>query len=104
MARAAIHTLAPGAVVAFATVVERSGPDLRVSARGRELGAQLAPSCVVAPSPGDRVLLVHAGEEAYVLAVLKQARPGETELAFERDVTLRVKDGRLRLLADRAIE
>jgi hypothetical protein len=104
MKAAAVHTLAPDASVELATVVSRDQRALRVSTADRELRAEVAQSCLLAPNPGDRVLVVHAGEEAYVLSVLKRGQGGETAIELGDDVTLHVSDGRLRVLAEQAIE
>ena len=62
------------------------GPD------GAMIDLHRAPSCLVAPAAGDRVLVAEAGGRAYVLAVLE--REGDAPLRIETD-------GDLELVADR---
>lgn len=95
---------APEAVTEFGTVLTRAGRRTRVSTQSGELWADIAPSCLLSPTPGDRVLIARAGEEAYVLAVLRQSREGEARLVFDQDVSLNVLKGRLRILAQDGVE
>jgi hypothetical protein len=88
----------------FGTVVARSGPAVRVRADSGERDASIATSCLIAPEPGDRVLLVASAENAFVLAVLERANPGEAQLAFDGDVSLNVPGGRLRVFAREGLE
>lgn len=57
--------------LAYGVVLEND--DLTVAVDGRERAARRAKSCLVAPEPGDRVLLSVDGTTAYVLAVLDGA-------------------------------
>jgi hypothetical protein len=62
---------------------------LTVRAQGVDHRARRAVSCLVAPRPGDDVLLLLLdGRAAYVLAVLERPEPG-AELTIEGDCTLR---------------
>jgi hypothetical protein len=99
MTAAAAHLLFPNAEHAFGHVLGCTGRRIRVALPSGERWADVATSCIVAPAVGDRVLVVHSGEEAYVLAVLAQSREGEARLVFEHGVSLEVPKGRLRLLA-----
>ncbi|WP_437811511.1 DUF3540 domain-containing protein [Sorangium sp. So ce1078] len=85
-------------------VKSRSGRNARVAAPSGEREAEIAPSCLVSPAPGDRVLVVSSGEEAYVLAVLRRLHGGETKMVFHEDVSLSVLNGRLRILAQEGVD
>ncbi|HEY3818373.1 MAG TPA: DUF3540 domain-containing protein [Polyangiaceae bacterium] len=78
-------------------VLELDGRRVRVATRSGERWAELAASCLLLPSTGDRVLVVRGGDEAYVLAVLRQRHDGEARLVFDGDVSIEAKEGRLRL-------
>jgi hypothetical protein len=73
---------------------------IRVRTRTGERAAQIAPSCLVSPAPGDRVLVVHAGDEAYVLAVVRSSEERATSIVFRRDVSVTVEGGNLRVCAE----
>jgi hypothetical protein len=88
----------------FGVLVERAGARARVALRGGERWAEIAPSCLLAPATGDRVLVVHGGEEAYVLAVVKRAAGAEARLTFDRDVSIEAPAGRLKLTAQEGME
>lgn len=63
---------------------------LVVRVDGAEREARRAVSCLVAPAPGDEVLLaVLEDRRAYVLAVLERGSAGPTELAVEGDCVVR---------------
>jgi hypothetical protein len=81
----------------FGVVLELDGRRARVATRSGERWTDVAASCLVSPATGDRVLVARSGEEAYVLAVLKQSRDGEARLVFDGDVSIEVPRGRLRL-------
>ena len=104
MTNAALQMLSPEAVTELGLVLSRSGRKMRVTTPSGERGADIAASCILSPAPGDRVLVVHAGEECYVLAVLRQHRDGEAQLVFERDVSLNVLKGKLRIAAQEGVE
>lgn len=101
---AAVQMLFPEATTEFGSVLTRSGKKLRVATPSGERAAEVAASCLVSPAPGDRVLVAHAGEEAYVLAVLQQRVEGETRLVFDQDVSLSVLKGRLRVIAQEGVD
>ncbi len=66
--------LNPDTAALGAGVVERcEGSTAVVRSQGRLHRALRAPSCILAPEPGDRVLVAHTGEgRAFVLAVLER--------------------------------
>ncbi|XXT23201.1 DUF3540 domain-containing protein [Sorangium sp. So ce429] len=92
------------AVTEFGTVLSRVGRTAQVSTKGGDRQVEIAASCLISPSPGDRVLVAHAGGEAYVLAVLRQREGGEACMVFDRDLSLTVLRGKLRLLAQEGVE
>jgi len=68
--------------------------------------ASLAVSCLVQPRAGDRTLLSTDGEgDCFILSVLKRGESKEvhTELVFDGQVDLHVRDGGLSLTTDRDI-
>ncbi|MBM4359266.1 MAG: DUF3540 domain-containing protein [Deltaproteobacteria bacterium] len=56
--------------------------------------ARRAPSCLLAPRPGDRVL-VALTPEAFVLAVLERDASRPAELLFDGDAAIRSRTGRI---------
>ncbi|WP_437754781.1 DUF3540 domain-containing protein [Sorangium sp. So ce1389] len=94
----------PDATLEMGHVVSRAGRKARVAAPSGEKDAEIAPGCLVSPAPGDRVLLVSSGDEAYVLSVLRRHRTGETKLVFDEGVSLSVLKGRLRVLAQEGVD
>jgi hypothetical protein len=104
MTSRAVQMLFPEAETEFGQVLTRSGRSARVMTPSGEWTAEIAASCLISPAPGDRVLVARAGDEAYVLAVLRQQSGGETRLVFDQDVSLSVLKGKLRLLAQEGIE
>ncbi len=110
MPTAAIKMLFPEAeptaeaVAEFGFVISRAGSSARVKTPSGEREAEIAPGCLISPAQGDRVLVVQSGEEAYVLAVLQQRRPGESKMVFDQDVSLNVRKGRLRIMAQDGVE
>ncbi|MBI4702262.1 MAG: DUF3540 domain-containing protein [Deltaproteobacteria bacterium] len=67
----------------------------------RDATARRAPSCLLSPQPGDRVL-VGLLPEPYVLAVLERDRTRPAELAFEGDASVKA-GGRLALGGDEGV-
>lgn len=66
---------------------------------GREVQAERATSCLVAPTIGDLVLLVTSPEGAFVLSVLKRANAGATTLSVPQgDLRVQVPAGRFSML------
>ncbi len=58
--------------------------------------ARVAASCLVRPSPGDRVAFLFAGEASWIVAVLERAADaGETLLELDGPARVRVRDGDL---------
>lgn len=93
-----------GAEMEFGVVQARAGRRARVETPSGEREAEIAPGCLVSPSVGDRVLVAREGDEAYVLAVLRQRAAGETKMVFDEDVSLSVLKGRLRILAQEGVD
>jgi hypothetical protein len=104
MTTAAVQMLFPEAVTEFGLVLSLAGRKARVKTPSGERGAEVAASCLLSPAAGDRVLVAHAGEEAYILAVLRQSSDGEARLMFDKDVSLSVPQGRLRVVAQEGVE
>ncbi|KYG09390.1 hypothetical protein BE21_18250 [Sorangium cellulosum] len=94
----------PEAILELGQVESRSGHKARVRAPSGEREAEIAPSCLVSPAPGDRVLVVSSGDEAYVLAVLRRRHAGPTNMVFHEDLSLSVLNGRLRILAQEGVD
>ncbi len=66
--------------------------------------ARRASSCLLEPCPGDRVLLLWQGDEAWVLAVLERAQDGTNALSLPGDVSLRAVGGSLKLHCDQDLD
>lgn len=98
------RALVPEVIQQLGSVLARSGQRVRVETPAGERDAEIAPSCVVSPAPGDRVLVVCSRDEAYVLAVLRRGEVGETKLVFDGDVSLSVPNGRLRVLTKEGVD
>ena len=100
----AAQTLALDAVTQELAIVERVEPELYVRAAAGLYRAKRAASCLVAPAPGDRVLVAVAESgEGWVLAVLERADEGALPLRFEGDVELS-STGAVRLEGDEGVE
>jgi hypothetical protein len=70
-----------------------------------EMQATKSVSCLVEPLPGDTVLVSQtASGKCYVLSILEREDQGPTSLAFDGDVDLRAREGRLRLAAQEGID
>ncbi|WP_437294883.1 DUF3540 domain-containing protein [Sorangium sp. So ce426] len=100
----ALFPTEPDVTTDLGTVLARAGQRVRVATSTGERDTEIAPSCIVSPAPGDRVLVVGSRDEAYVLAVLRRGHAGETKLVFDRDVSLSVPNGRLRVLAKEGVD
>ncbi|MFM0501038.1 DUF3540 domain-containing protein [Paraburkholderia caffeinilytica] len=62
---------------------------LLVACDGARLSCQRAFSCLIAPEPGDRVLVSHADpERAYVLAILERSATGSARIRIDGDLLL----------------
>jgi hypothetical protein len=83
--------------------VERcEGSTIVVRSEGALVRARRAPSCIVAPEVGDRVLCAHTGEgRSYVLAVLERDEELPARWSADGDVTIEAS-GQL-ALASRAL-
>jgi hypothetical protein len=71
------------------------GGGLRVQAGPWVLDAARAPSCLVAPDDGDRVLVATVGREAFVIAVLAREGGGATTVATDGDLAIVARGGRV---------
>jgi hypothetical protein len=70
-----------------------------------EMQATKSVSCLVEPLPGDTVLVSQTvSGKCYVLSILEREDQGPTSLAFDGDVDLRAREGRLRLAAQEGID
>lgn len=90
----------------YGTVLRTREDRCIVASQEGEMLCEQAVSCIVRPQPGDRVLVSQDQEEgSYILAVLSHGTAGQgTELEFAGDVTLRVRQGSLRLAAEDTLE
>lgn len=93
-----------GPVHAEAEVVAQDqGNALLVRLASELLAARRAVSCLVAPMPGDKVLLSGARETGlWVIAVLESRNPGQ-QLLLDGDTRLVVRNGDLSLQSDKSI-
>jgi hypothetical protein len=74
-----------------------------VATGGAPARASRAASCLVAPEPGDTVLLCTTGADTFVVAVLARAAPGALVVTPADTDGLVVAAGRLRLSAEREL-
>ncbi|NMK49750.1 DUF3540 domain-containing protein [Achromobacter sp. Bel] len=80
--------------------VLRCEPDGRyaVACDGREWSARRAASCLLAPQPGDEVLISGPDpSRVYLIAVTVQAQPAHTTLEAQGELVLRSTSGNVRL-------
>ena len=69
-----------------------------------EISAKRAASCLLAPAPGDMVLVaVTAKDQAYVLAVLEREEGAPGKIAVEGDLHIDVRHGQFRVKADEGV-
>lgn len=108
--RAAVKYLhVPAAIpptLEYGEVVAVADNRVTVMIDGEEYQAKVAASCLLRPSPGDRVLVSLAGADAsFLLAVLERGRVSDNgaEISLAGDVTLNVRNGSLRMNADNGI-
>lgn len=88
----------------LARVNRAEGDALRVSAAGGEYRARRAASCLLAPSPGDLVMVATSARgDCWVLAVLERAEEGATALEVDGDLTLRARGGAVTVAADEGV-
>ena len=105
IARLPVETLSP--VLEYAVVSATAFGSVTLLVDGSEFQAQIATSCLVAPSVGDRVLAIMGGiNDTFVLSVLERhpAASDPTELNLEGDVTLHVKNGEFAIRADKGMQ
>lgn len=92
-----------GAAMRYGEVTDAREGMLRVECEGETLLAEAAVTCLIEPRVGDRVLLAEAGEERYVLAVLRRESPDAT-LSFAGDVDVKARHGRIRLAGQDGVD
>ncbi len=93
-------------VLEYGLVAGRSGSGFAVTCDRGVFDASVAVSCLVAPEAGDVVLLSLDGSgPCYILSILErqEGARGKTELAFDGDVSLTVRDGAMSIRSDEAI-
>jgi hypothetical protein len=97
--------LNPDAAEVFAGHVDRSeGGTFVVRGDGIVARARRAPSCVLAPEQGDRVLLARTGEgRVYVLAVLERDEDTAQRWSADGDVTIEARGGRVDVTGTTAV-
>ncbi|MCC6874227.1 MAG: DUF3540 domain-containing protein [Sandaracinaceae bacterium] len=97
------HGLGPHGDLAAGVVSGVLGGEIVVDeASGRSTLARRAASCLLAPRPGDRVLLARVDGEAFVLAVLER-EDGARELEVDGDLTLRSRGGTVTIEGERGL-
>ena len=87
----------------YGTVKLAEGGTFTVAAAG-VVAAKRSFSCLVEPLPGDMVVVSRASSGCYILAILERHGDQHACLAFEGDVDLRLKQGRLRVAAQEGID
>jgi len=87
----------------YGTVKLAEGGTFTVAAAG-VVAAKRSFSCLVEPLPGDMVVVSRAASGCYILAILERHGDQHACLAFEGDVDLRLKQGRLRVAAQEGID
>ena len=81
-----------------AIVLSRQGRNVQVMSQEWPRDARVALSCLMAPEPGDLVLMAEADGTAWVLAVLERHSTAPILLLAERDLTI-TSSGTMRLVA-----
>ncbi|MBN2254123.1 MAG: DUF3540 domain-containing protein [Deltaproteobacteria bacterium] len=89
----------------YGTVLFREGRSFSVQTSWGMIRAEQAFGCLVKPATGDIVLLsLDASGASFILSVLRRTdRDRETDLLFEGQVNLHVKDGGLSLTSDETL-
>lgn len=76
-----------------------------VEMNGHAFTARKAVACLVEPEPGDLVMVsTDSFGRSYVLSVLERETNGDVSLAFDNDVEIKLKNGRLRAAAQDGID
>ena len=89
----------------FGEVAAIDGEILTVRTALAEVSGRRAASCLLAPSVGDRVLLVTEERgDAYVLAVLEQRDPSVATISVDGDLALRSLRGKVSVAAQEGID
>jgi hypothetical protein len=92
---AKLRTPTPAAADILGTVLASLAEDsLLVECNGARLPCRRAFSCLVAPEPGDRVLVSHADpERCYVLAILERSATGDARIRVNGELLLESTGG-----------
>ena len=80
--------LRPAVAALLHGTVCRTGP-LAVAVDGLDRPATCAPSCLVAPEPGDEVLVMDGGDRLILLHVVARSTGGGVALTHETGISLR---------------
>ncbi|MES2712871.1 MAG: DUF3540 domain-containing protein [Pseudomonadota bacterium] len=105
----AIAALSTATGTSMAEVLARQGAEITLLRQGERVAARRAVSCLVAPEPGDLVLLGGPDTRPYVLAVLERAGAAPVCLAVEGDMriaaggTLALNSAALKVTADTGV-
>jgi hypothetical protein len=104
MENLAINPSAAKAVQEFGTVVAQQGSCFDVETPSGLFRLKRAFSCVVAPEVGDRVLVVRSPlEGGFILSVLKREPGAKATLAFEADVDIITRKGKLGMVSPQGV-
>lgn len=74
-----------------------------ISVDDASYSAKKATSCLHAPEPGDKVLLLLGKEECYILAILEK-KESSSKLVFDGDTEFISKNGRIRMASQQGLE
>lgn len=87
----------------FATVRAVENGTVTYESRRGQRDAPLAPSCLLQPEVGDRILVVEDSHESYVLEVVRRESDKPARVSVEGDLELAV-GGRLRMVAKEGLD
>ncbi len=89
----------------YGLVAGRTGDGFAVNCDRGLFNARVAVSCLVAPEPGDVVILSLYDGGCYILSIIERAEETrrKTELVFDGDVNLNVRDGSMSITSDETI-
>jgi hypothetical protein len=90
----------------YGLVAGHTGDGFAVNCDRGLFNAGVAVSCLVAPEPGDVVILsLDDGGGCYILSILERTEEArrKTELVFDGDVNLNVRDGSMSITSDETI-
>lgn len=86
------------------TVVERRGGELVVRVGATSISAARAVSCLVEPEVDDYVLVSQAGDEWFVLAVLRRESDAPVKLSVDGDLRVDLDDGAFEVTASDGVK